>query len=131
MYIKLKNGQIEKYPYSIDLLKKDNTQTSFPEHPSKELLAEWNVYVVIEKTQPLITYKQNITEGIPELVNDEWTQTWVVTNKLQEEIDELNKQFRSEDYRQESDPLFFKWQRGEATQQEWLDKVNEIKQRWS
>ena len=37
---------------------------------------------------------------------------------------------RSEAYRNESDPIFFKWQRGEATQQEWLDKVNEIKQRY-
>lgn len=33
-------------------------------------------------------------------------------------------------YRIESDPLFFKSQRGEVTQQEWIDKVNEIKQRW-
>jgi hypothetical protein len=34
-------------------------------------------------------------------------------------------------YRVESDPLFFKAQRGEATQQEWLDKVAEIKARYS
>jgi hypothetical protein len=32
-------------------------------------------------------------------------------------------------YQAEADPLYFKWQRGEATQQEWLDKVAEIKQR--
>jgi len=33
-------------------------------------------------------------------------------------------------YAAESDPLFFMAQRGEATQQEWLDKVAEIKARW-
>lgn len=33
-------------------------------------------------------------------------------------------------YRQEADPLFFKWQRGEATEQEWLDKVQEIRDRY-
>lgn len=33
-------------------------------------------------------------------------------------------------YQKESDPLFFKWQRGEATEQEWLDKVGEIKARY-
>ncbi len=33
-------------------------------------------------------------------------------------------------YRDESDPLFFKWQRGEATQEEWLAKVAEIKERY-
>ena len=33
-------------------------------------------------------------------------------------------------YAAESDPIFFMSQRGEATQQEWLDKVAEIKARW-
>ena len=33
-------------------------------------------------------------------------------------------------YRSEADPLFFKWQRGEAEQQEWLDKVAEIRARF-
>jgi hypothetical protein len=33
-------------------------------------------------------------------------------------------------YEQEADPLFFKWQRGEITQQVWLDKVEEIKTRY-
>ena len=33
-------------------------------------------------------------------------------------------------YRNESDPLMFKWQRGEATQQEWLDAVASIKARY-
>lgn len=37
---------------------------------------------------------------------------------------------RAAAYKEESDPLFFKWQRGEATEQEWLDKVNEIKLRY-
>jgi hypothetical protein len=48
MYIKLNNEQIEKYPYTIDLLRKDNPQTSFPENPTKELLSEWNVYAIDE-----------------------------------------------------------------------------------
>jgi len=30
----------------------------------------------------------------------------------------------------ESDPLFFGWQRGENTEQEWLDKVEEIRARY-
>ena len=33
-------------------------------------------------------------------------------------------------YQAESDPIFFKWQRGEATQQEWLDKIEEIRIRY-
>jgi hypothetical protein len=33
-------------------------------------------------------------------------------------------------YEQEADPLFFKAQRGEATLQEWQDKIAEIKARF-
>jgi hypothetical protein len=51
--------------------------------------------------------------------------------KTQQEIEQENELNRLSAYREESDPLFFKWQRGEATEQEWLDKVAEIKQRWS
>lgn len=32
-------------------------------------------------------------------------------------------------YQTEADPIFFMWQRGEATEQEWLDKIAEIKNR--
>ena len=52
-------------------------------------------------------------------------------NQLEENNQMINKQLRASAYREESDPLFFKAQRGEATMEEWLDKVNEIKQRWS
>lgn len=34
-------------------------------------------------------------------------------------------------YQEEADPIFFKWQRGDATQQEWLDKVAEINARFT
>ena len=41
-----------------------------------------------------------------------------------------NIALRDEAYRIESDPIFFKWQRGEKTKQDWLDKVTEIKSRY-
>lgn len=37
---------------------------------------------------------------------------------------------RAEAYKNESDPIFFKWQRNEATEEEWLTKVTEIKERF-
>jgi hypothetical protein len=33
-------------------------------------------------------------------------------------------------YQLEADPLFFKWQRGTATEAEWLDMIAAIKQRY-
>ena len=38
---------------------------------------------------------------------------------------------RAEAYRTESDPLFFRWQRGEGTEQEWLDAVEAIRARFA
>lgn len=60
------------------------------------------------------------------------------TGKTQAELDsaataealERCRKRRLEAYRDESDPLYMKWQRGEATQQEWLDKIEEIKARF-
>lgn len=43
---------------------------------------------------------------------------------------EAAKMQRQEAYQVESDPLFFKAQRGEATLQDWLSKVAEIKARY-
>lgn len=37
---------------------------------------------------------------------------------------------RREAYQVEADPLFFKWQRGESTEQDWLDKIAEIKAKY-
>ena len=37
---------------------------------------------------------------------------------------------RAKAYVKESDPIFFQWQRGGATEQEWLDKIAEIKLRY-
>jgi hypothetical protein len=37
---------------------------------------------------------------------------------------------RAAAYREEADPLFFKYQRGSATKEEWLAKVDEIKARF-
>ncbi len=37
---------------------------------------------------------------------------------------------RAEAYKTEADPLFFKYQRGETTEQEWLDKIEEIRERF-
>jgi hypothetical protein len=40
------------------------------------------------------------------------------------------QQLRHTAYIAEADPLFFKWHRGEGTEQAWLDKVAEIRNRY-
>ena len=130
MYIKLKNGQIDKHPYSINQLKQDNKDTSFPAEMSDERLADWDVYPVTPTDYPQVDHTKNVAEGEPQIIGNKWTQIWMVTDKPQSEIDEITTALRAGAYRNESDPLFFKWQRNEATEQEWLDKVAEIKARY-
>lgn len=114
--------------------------TSFPANgPSDEFLQEndsvkVSVYLPHDQaTQRLVSCNAYIQDG--------WAYTVKVEQKTQEEITEetlisesirfsLIEAQRAEAYRNESDPLFFKSQRGEATQQEWLDKVAEIKARY-
>jgi hypothetical protein len=130
MYIKLNNNEIEKYPYSEWQLKSDNPQVSFPATISKQILEEFSVYEVVTADAPSITYKQDLSEGIPVNEDGVWKQTWVVTDKSTEKVNAIQESNRKQAYIDESDPLFFKWQRGEIDKQVWLDKVVEIKQRW-
>jgi len=47
-----------------------------------------------------------------------------------ERLNEQARAARLSAFRDEADPLFFGWQRGENTEQEWLDKCEEIRQRF-
>ena len=79
---------------------------------------------------------------IPENQRAKWNGTWVFENipqpEPEPELPELTPEQklgvvhyeRRDAYRAEADPLFFKVHRGEATQQQWLDKVAEIKARY-
>lgn len=46
-----------------------------------------------------------------------------------EETEKKIKRVRQAAYQIEADPLYFGWQRGENTEQDWLDKVAEIRAR--
>lgn len=48
----------------------------------------------------------------------------------QETLMQTINSMRQTAYEREADPLFFKIQRGEATQEEWLAKIAEIKARY-
>ena len=131
MYVKVQNGQPQKY--SIEQLRRDNPSVSFPAEMPADTLAEHDVFALHEAAQPSFnTSTQKVVEGTPAQVDGQWVQTWQVVEMTAEELAaralEL-EQVRRVAYQQEADPLFFKWQRGEATQAEWLAKVAEIKAR--
>jgi len=130
MYAKLNNGSIEKYPYTTSDLRADNPQTSFPDSIPEDMLPSFGMVTVIPTEAPTGDYHVIIKEGKPKLVNGLWKQTWTIEPCSIEQVKKIADMLRQEAYQKESDPLFFKWQRGEASEQEWAAKVDEIKQRF-
>lgn len=129
-----------RYPLSPNKIREENPNTSF----SRPFVPTDDYVSVASSEQPAhdpMTHK--LQELQPVLLDGIWMQQWEIVALTQEEIDILNaleaskaeahaekiKNLRAEAYRAESDPIFFKAQRGEATLQQWLDKVAEIKAR--
>jgi hypothetical protein len=67
-------------------------------------------------------------DDTPKPTQQELDAAWSAVQQQQAhaEVDAL----RHAAYVAESDPLFFQWQRGEATEQQWRDKVAEIQTRY-
>lgn len=84
------------------------------------------VYIELEDDIPVSDTLVEVPVQRPDDTYD-WNGTeWI---KFTRE-NEANKILRANAYKEESDSIFFKWQRGEATQQEWLDKIEDILQRF-
>jgi hypothetical protein len=85
MYLKLP----ATYPYSLADLHRDHPHTCFPDTPSLELLAAYEVYPVAQTAPPAIdAATQGLAETLPILVDDQWTQQWAVRDLTTEEIAE-------------------------------------------
>lgn len=94
-YILVINGNIEKYPYSVEQLFADNSNTSFPQTLNEEALAAWGVYPVETVIAPTVDYTKNVTEDTP--VNDSgWKQVWLVSDASSEQIAKRTQQKEEE-----------------------------------
>jgi hypothetical protein len=75
MYVKITNGSVDTYPYSVGQLRRDNPNTSFPKKVPDEMLSEYGVYPVVYADMPtydLSTHKVQQAEQ-PVLVDGTWT----------------------------------------------------------
>lgn len=92
MHALIVNGAVDKYPYTIGMLRKDNPNTSFPKRPTDELLAEWGLQPVAKIDRPTVDHTKNVSEGTPVAINGTWTQVWEITDATVDEIAERNEQ---------------------------------------
>jgi hypothetical protein len=106
MYVFAPNQTVETFPYSIGALRRDNPNTSFPRNPSDAVLADWNVFPVVEQSPPEYNpANQNLNQLNPTLVDGEWLQTWQVTAASAEEIAERLQRKEAEVRQQRNDLL--------------------------
>jgi hypothetical protein len=93
MHIRLTNGIPEKY--TIGQLRRDNPQVSFPTEIPDATLAEYSVYPLAATPMPAYDPEtQRVSEGLAELVDGVWMQTWVVTDLAPEELTERLAEWR-------------------------------------
>ena len=86
MYVKIANNEVEEFPYTLDQLKRDNPNVSFPQTISSETLASYNVFPVTLTEPPAHDQLvELVTTANPTLVDGVWTQAWTKVNRTQEE----------------------------------------------
>ncbi len=87
MYALVKNGEVAKYPCTIQDLKNDNPNTSFPLFPKENVLNAFDVFVVDATEKPnhnILT--EEVDELYPSFINNRLTQQWSIRNATPEEI---------------------------------------------
>jgi hypothetical protein len=92
MHVKITNGNVDTYPYSVGQLRRDNPNTSFPKQVPDAILAGYGVYPVTFAAQPDIDERTQKTEQEtqPTLIGDNWTIGWTTSSKTAEEIQEYD-----------------------------------------
>jgi len=88
MYLLASDNAISKFPYSLEELRNDNPNTSFPLQMSEEELAEWDVFTVEYQDPPAFNEQtESIELDAPALVDGKWVRGWIVTPAIEEEIE--------------------------------------------
>lgn len=115
--------------YSLTQLARDNPQVSFPNPPPREVLALYGVYPFTETPDPLFdeqverlgdkTFVQK-GDGVWELGRPVLQMTLVEQAQAKAERQAKVEVLRLELYKDVADPVFFRWQAGQATREEWL-----------
>ena len=72
LLVKATGSTVQKYPYSVGLLRKDNPNTSFPKQVSAADMASFNVYPVTEVTPTVSDTQKLVKVWTPTLVDGDW-----------------------------------------------------------
>jgi hypothetical protein len=86
MYIKVSGSEIT-YPYTLDNLRNDNTNVSFPKNLTNDILASFHTYPIIYVDVDIDSdYEKNYVEGTPIQSGSVYVQNWITSSASVEEI---------------------------------------------
>ena len=90
MFVKVTNGEIDTYPYSVGKLRRDNPRVSFPRKISDEILASYGVYDVQFASRPEHDGETHFIEhsSVPVLQDGAWVYAATVRELSEEQIEE-------------------------------------------
>ena len=78
-YILANDSTVVEYPYSVEKLRSDNPETSFPAVMSEEELAAWGVYPVTEEAAPAFNEEtEQLEEKTPIFTSGKWISNWII-----------------------------------------------------
>lgn len=118
--------------YSLTQLRRDHPHVSFPDQIRAEVLAGFGVHEYRQQERPTVdpTLQVAVYGGFAE-IDGEWLLTWKVRDLTPDEklafLGARDAERRAA-YAEHADPVFFKWQRGEASEGDWLAAVAMVKE---
>ena len=85
-YAKLdSNGALERYPYTLTDLRRDNPQTSFGRTISEDTASAFRCVPVTQVTPPADDHTKNF-ERSAQLVDGAWQEQWIASDATSEQI---------------------------------------------
>ena len=81
------DGNLERYPYTLTDLRRDNPRTSFPKTISDETAAEFGCVSVTMVDPPAEDHTKNFERSARQ-VNGAWQERWIETDATAEQIAE-------------------------------------------
>lgn len=134
MFIKIIDNEPQKYTFTQ--LREENPNTVFPDDLNSKELEDFGAFLFVEISKPPHDkMTQKVIEVRPELDGDVFVQKWQIIELTEQEkstiIEKLGKEIEEKRrlaYQKYSDALFFKWQRGDGSEEEYINMIEYIKQ---
>jgi hypothetical protein len=88
MFVKIEKGAVAQYPYTLEQMRLDNPNTSFPKNPPQRLLESFGVFEVGHAATPEFdpATQRVATSAAPSLIDGQWTLTKTVEQQTPEQI---------------------------------------------